>query len=90
MDKPTTCRVAECDRPVKYKTESLCNAHYLQWHRGKPFSKPRHRSGNIGDNAEQVRDLGYSGVPVVVAPDGTSHHGYHAGKLALIAEEHPA
>ena len=49
MNNATTCRVAECERPIKYKTQSLCNAHYLQWHRGKPFTKPRQRGGNIGD-----------------------------------------
>lgn len=37
--------------------------------------------------ADEVVALGYTGTPVIVAPDGTSHHGYRPGKLAIIAEE---
>ena len=44
-----TCRVEECNRPVKNKTRQLCNAHYLQFMRGKPFTEPRNRA--IGECA---------------------------------------
>lgn len=36
-----TCRVEDCDRPIYLKRDSLCNAHYLQLRKGKPFTKPR-------------------------------------------------
>lgn len=42
----STCRVAGCNRDIHNKRENLCNAHYLQWYRGKEFTEPRKRSSN--------------------------------------------
>ena len=49
MDNDSTCRLEDCSRPIKYKAGKLCNAHYLQWRRGKPFTRPRDRA--IGECA---------------------------------------
>lgn len=35
------CRVPECTRPIHLKRDRLCNAHYLQQRKGKPFTTPR-------------------------------------------------
>lgn len=42
-----TCSVGRCDRPVKNKKRGLCNAHYLQFMRGKPFTEPRTRAAGV-------------------------------------------
>lgn len=42
----STCRVDGCNRDIHNKREHLCNAHYLQWYRGKDFTEPRKRSSN--------------------------------------------
>lgn len=36
---------------------------------------------------ERVRDLGYSSLPVVLAPDGTSWTGLHLGKIKALRDE---
>ena len=36
--------------------------------------------------ADEVVALGYTGTPVVIRPDGTSHHGYRPALLAQIKE----
>lgn len=36
-----TCRVDNCTRPIHLKRDRLCNAHYLQQRKGKPFTEPR-------------------------------------------------
>lgn len=42
------CTAPDCDRRVEtYVTKQLCNAHYLQQARGKPFTKPRERAIGI-------------------------------------------
>lgn len=43
MNQDTMCRLAECERPIKNKTQKLCNPHYIQWYRGKPFTEPKKR-----------------------------------------------
>jgi hypothetical protein len=35
------CRVDNCERPIHLKRDRLCNAHYLQQRKGKPFTVPR-------------------------------------------------
>lgn len=37
----STCQVDACERPVHMKRDQLCNAHYLQRRRGKPFGPVR-------------------------------------------------
>jgi hypothetical protein len=36
-----TCSVEDCERPALYVAKQLCNAHYTQQLRGKPFTTPR-------------------------------------------------
>lgn len=38
------CRVHECERPIHLKRDKLCNAHYLQQRKGKPFGETRNTS----------------------------------------------
>lgn len=43
-----SCTAPECERRVEnYVKKQLCNAHYLQQARGKPFTKPRERAIGI-------------------------------------------
>ena len=44
------------------------------------------RNVQEGNYADEVRALGYQGTPVVVLPDGTSHHGYRPHELEYIVE----
>lgn len=54
MENDSTCRLEGCERPPNSSLQPLCNAHYLQWRRGKPFKDPIVKSGPLGDAVCEV------------------------------------
>lgn len=52
---------------------------------GIPYIK--HDITQDADAYDRVRQLGYSGVPVIIQPDGESFHGYQPARIKALLDD---